>query len=81
MIDGFSTYSGLRLVISPRLTKEVPRFPDKRWTKRRRRRVVGKYGSWTYHKPDAMIVGGSLLVHPAIYAELKRAYGINSARH
>lgn len=63
---------GMPIYIRDDMTDTVPRFPDKKWTKRRRRRVIGKYGSWTYEKPAAYRVGPAFIVHPKIYAELKR---------
>ena len=62
---------GMRVFVSDDATTEGPRFPDKKWTKRRRRRVIGKFGSWTVRKPAAFRAGPTLYVHPAIYAEMR----------
>ena len=67
-----NTLGGTSIYIRDDMTDTVPRFPDKKWTKRRRRRVIGKHGSWTYEKPAAYRVGPALIVHPKIYAEMKR---------
>ncbi|MGJ8624627.1 MAG: hypothetical protein ACSHW1_17935 [Yoonia sp.] len=72
MFDRPSTFGGSQVFVSPEATEEVARFPDKKWTKRRRRRVIGKYGSWSFHKPCAFRCGPALYVHPKIYAELNR---------
>ena len=72
MFDPIQSFLGTPIIVRDDMTEELPRFPDKHWTKRRRRRVVGKFGSWTYHKPAAFRVGPSIICHPKIYAELQR---------
>jgi hypothetical protein len=64
--------------VSEHATEEVPIFPEKKWSKRRRRRVVGKYGSWTRRAPCAFRAGPALYVHPTIYAEMQRQFYANS---
>jgi hypothetical protein len=73
-MSGFETYKGLRVHISSNATNTVPRFPDKKNTKRRRRRVIGKYGSWLVVRPGAYVLMGRLVVHPAVYEEMKRSH-------
>lgn len=68
-------FGGMQVFVSDHATTDEPRFPMKKWTKRRRRRVIGKYGSWTVRKPAAFRAGPALYVHPAIYAEMKSTLG------
>lgn len=72
MFKPMQTFGGTQIIVRNDMTEELPRFPGKPWTKRRRRRVVGKYGSWTYHKPAAFRVGPAIICHPKIYAEMQR---------
>jgi hypothetical protein len=69
------TLMGMKVIVRDDMTIELPRFPDKKWSKRRYRRMVGKHGSWTYHKPVAYRVGPSIICHPKLYAELIRRSG------
>lgn len=48
------------------------RFPDKRNTKRRRRRVIGKYGSWEVMRPCVVQFGDRIYAHPTIYHAMRR---------
>lgn len=66
------TFRGLPVHVTEGALERVARFPDKKNTKRRRRRVIGKYGSWSVLKPVAYRIGGALVVHPEIYARLKK---------
>lgn len=79
MFNQHQTLAGTPVFVSEHATKEEVRFPDKRSTKRRRRRVIGKYGSWKKHVPCAFRAGPALYVHPTIYAELKRQSHGNSS--
>ncbi|GGF73343.1 hypothetical protein SAMN05216376_111160 [Mameliella alba] len=72
MFNLFPTFGGMPITVSPHATEVRPRFPDKKWSKRRRRRVIGKYGSWTYRVPAALRLGNRLIVHPAIYNQLRK---------
>lgn len=65
------SFAGVPVTVSAAATEIVPIFPDKRPTKRRRRRVVGKFGSWTRRAPCVFRHEGGLIVHPKIYAELR----------
>lgn len=65
-------FGGVQIIVRDDMTDTVPRFPYKKWTKRRRRRVIGKFGSWTWEKPAAYRVGPAIICHPKIHAELKR---------
>ncbi len=65
-----NTFGGMPITVSPYATQLEPRFPDKPDTKRRRRRVIGKYGSWETPKPCMYQVGGRLVIHPKAYALL-----------
>jgi hypothetical protein len=65
-------FGGMQISTSPHATEERPIFPDKKWSKRRRRRVIGKYGSWTRRFPAAFQFGNKIVMHPALYRELQR---------
>jgi hypothetical protein len=80
MLDRPRTFGGMQVFVSADATEEVARFPDKPWTKRRRRRVIGKYGGWTRHIPCAFRCGPVLYVHPKIYAEMQRKSRLNSGQ-
>jgi hypothetical protein len=67
-----SSFGGLQVFVSAHAVQTRPIFPDKKPTKRRRRRVIGKFGGWTKDFPAAFQAGPALYVHPKIYAELKR---------
>lgn len=54
------------------MVEKVPRFPDKKNTKRRRRRVVGKYGSWLIERPTMMMIGRQVVCQPRHFDELRR---------
>jgi hypothetical protein len=64
--------AGMPVIQSVHMTKTVPLFPEKKRTKRRMRRVIGKYGSWTREAPCYMIYDRSIIAHPAIYARLRQ---------
>lgn len=74
-------FGGVRVFVSTDATEETPRFPDKKWSKRRRRRVVGQFGSWTRHKPAAFRVGPALYVHPAIYQLMRAKFTVQEPTH
>lgn len=65
-------FQGVPVVVSEHATETVPRFPDKKRTKRRMRRVRGKYGSWMVARPCAYEAMGKLIVHPLIADRLRR---------
>ena len=65
--------NGMQVVVSSAATTRGPRFPDKKWTKRRRRRVIGRFGDWFVEKPAAFRCGPVLYVHPKAYDALRRA--------
>lgn len=44
-------------------------------TKRRRRRMRGKYGRLVYDKPVAFQTPRGLVMHPVLFEELKRRLG------
>lgn len=73
------SFAGMLVSVSAHATEERPIFPDKRNTKRRRRRVVGKYGAWTRRYPAAFRMGAQLVVHPAIYAVMQHQHRANTA--
>ncbi len=67
----FGTFMGMPVFVSTMATELRPRFPDKKRTKRRVRRVVGRYGSWMVRRPGAWRVGPSLVVHPEVFHQLQ----------
>lgn len=64
------TFMGMQVIQSASALTTRPRFPDKKRTKRRMRRVRGKYGSWMVQVPGAFRFGGKLIVHPKIYKNM-----------
>jgi hypothetical protein len=76
-VSSFGTYGGLQIFVSSHCTEEVCRFPDKKRTKRRMRRVIGKYGSWKVRRPAAYRAGPALYVHPVIYDQMRRELAEN----
>lgn len=66
------TFGGVPVYVSPHATETRPRFPDKKRTKRRLRRVIGKYGSWYMRAPACLRFNGALIMHPKLADELKR---------
>lgn len=73
-------FNGLNIQVSPRATKEIVLFPDKPRTKRRMRRLIGKYGRDRKHVPTSYRIGQTLVFHPVIYADLKRRAWNNGGR-
>ena len=67
-----SSIFGVRITVSEHAMKRVPLFPEKKWTKRRRRRVIGKYGRWSENRPAAWMIGNGAIMHPVLYAQLKK---------
>ena len=70
--QAIGTFLGMHVHVSEYATEKKPRFPDKRWSKRRRRRVIGKYGSWFKEFPACFILNGNYVMHPNLAAEMKR---------
>jgi hypothetical protein len=66
-------FGGMRVIISEHATEEFRIFPDKPRTKRRMRRLRGKWGNETRRRPCAFQTPQGLIVHPAIAAKLKDA--------
>ncbi len=59
---------GVQIIQSAAAMQTGPRFPLKKWTKRRRRRVIGKHGSWHVQRPACFMFDGKIIVHPSLYA-------------
>lgn len=75
MINGpkqVGTLDGVPVIVSPDAMTKEPRFPDKRNTKRRRRRVIGKYGSWFVLRPTCIKTQHGLVMHPLIHDQMRR---------
>lgn len=68
------SYAGMPVTVSEHAIETVPRFPDKPNTKRRRRRVIGKFGSWVISRPCAIKIGGTLVMHPVIADRIRREH-------
>lgn len=68
------TFAGLSIHVSAAATRRAPRFPDKPRTKRRMRRVRGKYGSWDHDKPAVFQLQGTLVMHPVLFDQLHHAH-------
>ena len=69
------SFSGLNVVVSEHAHEMVPIFPDKKRSKRRNRRVRGKYGRLDRMNPVTFKTPHGLVVHPRIYSELKKQAG------
>lgn len=65
------TFNGVRVIESVHALRREKRFPWKPATKRRMRRVIGKYGSWHIHVPCAYSTPAGLVVHPVIMTGLR----------
>lgn len=74
----YGTFAGVPIHVSANATKTAPRFPEKKWTKRRRRRVIAKHGSWFVTVPAVFVIGGTYVMHPAKLEELRRASKLNN---
>lgn len=67
-------FGGMRIIVNPYLTKRVPLFPDKPRTKRRMRRVIGKYGRWDKGVPTYLVSGNVIMAHPAVVDRIRAAF-------
>lgn len=67
------SFGGMRIIENPHLTKRVPLFPDKPRTKRRMRRVIGKYGRWDKEVPTYLVSGNMIIAHPAVVDRIRVA--------
>ena len=67
------TFSGVKVTQSNACYEMVPLFPDKKRTKRRNRRVLGKYGRLDRMNPLAYNTPFGMVMHPILYAKLKSA--------
>lgn len=61
----------MKIIQSTEAYKMVSIFPDRPNTKRRRRRILGKYGKLVRMEPQAYKTPFGLVVHPLIYRALK----------
>ena len=76
MIDPIQSFSGVKIIQSSECYEMVPIFPDKKRTKRRNRRVLGKYGRLDRMNLLAYDTPFGIVMHPILYMELKlRASG------
>ena len=57
-------FGGMKIIESIHATRFEKRFPWKPATKRRMRRVIGKYGSWMVHRPAMYQTPMGFVVHP-----------------
>ena len=65
------TFSGVKIIQSSGCYEMVPLFPDKKRSKRRDRRVRGKYGRLDRMNPLAYQTPMGMVMHPILYAKLK----------
>lgn len=70
---GAATFGGLPVIETAAAVREVWIFPDKKRSKRRDRRVIGKYGSLTQIRPAAIQWQGRWMIHPKIMDQLRAA--------
>ncbi len=68
-----TTFGGTRVMGSDAATALYRIFPDKPRTKRRMRRLRGKWGNEFIRKPCAYQTANGLIVHPTIWAQMKQA--------
>ena len=64
-------FSGVNIIQSSECYEMVPLFPDKKRSKRRDRRVRGKYGRLDRMHPLAYNTPHGMVMHPILYAKLK----------
>ncbi len=74
MLSGslMGTFGGVKVTVSAECYEMVPIFPDKPRTKRRMRRVIGKYGRTDRMNPLAYQTPYGMVMHPIIYEKLKQ---------
>ena len=66
-------FGGLRVIVSEHAQESFRIFPDKKRTKRRMRRLRGKWGSEYRVRPMAYRTPHGLVCHPSIAAKLREA--------
>lgn len=66
-----SMFSGIKIIQSTEAYEIVPLFPDKKRSKRRDRRVRGKYGRLDRMNPLAYKTPNGMVIHPILYQKLK----------
>ena len=66
------TFSGVKITQSNACYEMIPIFPDKKRSKRRDRRVRGKYGRLDRMNPLAYNTPHGMVMHPTLYAKLKQ---------
>ena len=64
-------FSGVKITQSSACYEMVPLFPDKKRSKRRDRRVRGKYGRLDRMNPLTYKTPFGFVMHPILYAKLK----------
>lgn len=66
------TYAGLKVIVSAAALTIIRNWPDKRRSKRLIKKMTKKYGPEVTSSPTSYQMGNTLIVHPVLYAELKR---------
>ena len=64
-------FGGVKIIVSDHAYERVPIFPDRPRTKRRMRRIRGKYGRLDRISPMMIQTLHGTVVHPKIYQKLK----------
>jgi hypothetical protein len=62
--------ASVNVIQSEAAMERIVLFPDKPRTKRRMRRLRGKYGDLVRYKPCAYQTPQGIVVHPSLYAQL-----------
>lgn len=63
---------GHKIIVSVNATERAERWPVKRRSKRLHKKLTKLRGPQFYDKPAAFLIPLGLIVHPEIYAEMKR---------
>ena len=67
-----NAFAGMKVTVSLNATERVLRWPEKRRSKRLIKKMTKRLGPQVWMKPAAFQTPMGLVVHPEIYAELKR---------
>lgn len=71
---------GRKITVSTEAYKMVPIFPDKKRTKRRNRRTIGRFGRLDRMQPMAYETPYGIVAHPLIYSKLRAMRDPNHER-
>jgi len=65
-------FGGMKVTVSTAATKEVIRWPVKKRSRRLHKKMTARLGQQIVREPCALTTPFGLIVHPEIYAALKR---------